>query len=83
MVQVVHVVGPGGSGKSLLIRRLAVGYEAEGKRCAGVDQEVMTDRAQALAAYPKADIIFLEHCELNVSAGVDVQDLVIKLVRHA
>ena len=62
MTKVFHVVGEQGSGKSILILMLADGYAARGLKCAGQDPEpAFSSTAQARAAHPSADVLFVEH----------------------
>ena len=62
----------------MLILALAPSYCIGGQTCAGVDPEVFTSRAEALAEHPGADVYFIEHLSMET---VDAQpgDLVIRM----
>ncbi|MFG0593773.1 hypothetical protein ACF8OH_04590 [Delftia sp. WSY_9] len=64
MVKIFHLVGAQGSGKSTHAQMLSKFFEAQGLRCAGVDDpdsEFVKDRDGAMKHWPEADVIFLEH----------------------
>lgn len=64
MKQIIHVVGEQGSGKTEMAWIISKDYERRGKTCSGVDSpmsEFIKDREQAIAQWPEADVIFIEH----------------------
>jgi len=79
MTQVFHVVGVQGSGKSTVIRLMAEGFAAAGRKCAGADPEIFEDRAGALAAHPDADVVFIEALRLE-SVKAERGDTVIQIM---
>jgi len=60
-MQVIHVIGTQGVGKSTLILALAAQHEARGRVCAGQDPYVFTSLVEAQAQKPGADVYFIEH----------------------
>lgn len=64
MVQIFHLVGKLGCGKSTHALMLSKYFEAQGKKCAGVDDpmsEFIKSRYKAIEHWTDADVIFIEH----------------------
>lgn len=64
MAKIIHLVGKHGSGKSVLAEIISKDYESRGMKCAGIWDpmtEFMQDREKAIAHWPDAEVIFLEH----------------------
>jgi len=77
-MQVFHVVGTQGVGKSTLILALAAQHEARGRVCAGQDPDVFTSLKEALAEKPGADVYFIEHLRMD-TAKAGPRDFVIQM----
>lgn len=82
MVQVIYVVGFVGSGKTTLIHRLMVGYEAAGKRCVCIEEPKPGGRADSVAQNAGADVLFLERISAD-DVDAEPDDLVITLTAGA
>ena len=64
MARVFHIVGIQGSGKSAHAVALGKQFEAQGLKCAGMndpESEFINTRTQAINRWPDADVIFVEY----------------------
>lgn len=66
MARVFHIVGIQGSGKSAHAVALGKQFEAQGLKCAGMndpESEFINTRTQAINRWPDADVIFVEYLQ--------------------
>jgi len=82
MIEVVHVVGTQGVGKSVLIESMSARDAARGLQTGHVHEGYGISRAQALEMFPAADVVYFEHLHHDAALAEAHQgELVISIER--